>query len=404
MYTPKRSTGERGAVSLFIVIFTALLVTTITVAFVRIMIQTQELATTSDLSKSAMDSAQAGVEDGKRAIVTYREHCLSGAAAGTAECVKLAKALNDGSRCDTIQQSGIAGNPDAKEVMIQQTEGDVELQQAYTCVKVTLNTVDYVGTFVPNMSRLIPLKATGPYDTVTIEWYSQSDLQSASTGDGGSTGKVDLGTDTSLPTLASWPTSRPALLRAQLIQHGSSFQLSDFDSRGAEAERDAATLFLFPLAGIPDTDGTNLDFSADVRSPHTSGALQPVSCNKDFSTSGAAGLYACKATIRLPNPVGETDPGKRTAYLRVSALYNAASSFRISLQNGAVPTTFSSVQPLIDSTGRANDMFRRIQSRIELDASSVPYAEAAVDLSGSLCKAFLVTDKPEDYNPGACDN
>ena len=174
-------------------------------------------------------------------------------------------------------------------------------------------------------------------------------------------------------------------------------------ARFQEAERDAATLFLYPLAGIPDADGTNLDFSADVRSPNTSGALQPVSCNKDFSTTSTGGQYACKATIHLPNPVGETDITKRTAYLRVSALYNAATSFRISMKNGDKPAIFSAVQPLVDSTGRANDLFRRIQSRVELDATSAPYAEAAVDLSGSLCKSFRVTDDPNDYKPNSCD-
>lgn len=396
--------GQRGAVSLFVVIFTALLITTITVAFVRIMIQAQEQATADDLAKSAMDSAQAGVEDAKRAIVTYREHCLSGAGAGTTECVNLTRALTNGTQCTTIQQAGIAGSPDDKEVLIKQTEGDAALQQAYTCVKIQLNTVDYVGTLVPNTSRLIPLRATEPFDTVTIEWYSQSDLQSAAVDDsGGNGGAIDLATDTTLPRLAQWPNNRPALMRTQLIQYGSSFQLSDFDARGAEAERDAATLFLYPLAGIPDADGTNLDFSADVRSPNTGGALQPVSCNKDFSTTSAGGQYACKATIHLPNPVGETDIAKRTAYLRVSALYNAATSFRITMKNGDKPAIFSAVQPLVDSTGRANDLFRRIQSRVELDATSAPYAEAAVDLSGSLCKSFRVTDDPNDYKPNACD-
>lgn len=397
--------GERGAVSLFIVIFSALLITTISVAFIRIMIQGQQQATANDLAKSAMDSAQAGVEDAKRAIVTYRANCLSGAAVGTTECNNLARALADGTHCDTLQQAGIVGEPDPESGgwLVEQTEGDKALQQAYTCVKVQLNTVDYVGTLAPSTSKLIPLKATGPFNEVTVEWYSQSDLQGSSVDDsGGSETKIDLGVDTSLPKLAEWPENRPALLRTQLIQFGETFQLSDFDQRGAEPDRSAATLFLYPFAGIPDADGTNLDFTADVRTPHTSGALQAVTCDKDFSVSGTSGQFACKATIRLPNPIDETDVSKRTAYMRVTALYNAATSFRVSLVNNAAPVTFSSVQPLIDSTGRANDLFRRIQSRIELDTSSVPYVEAAVDLSGSLCKTFLVTDNPDEYDPGEC--
>jgi len=79
-----------------------------------------------------------------------------------------------------------------------------------------------------------------------------------------------------------------------------------------------------------------------------------------------------------------------------------STSFRVTLANGSEPVVFSSVQPEVDSTGRANDLFRRVKSRIELDSSSIPYVEAAVDLTGGLCKTFRVTDRAEDFDPGAC--
>lgn len=400
---------QSGAVSLFIVIFSALLITTITIAFVRVMIQGETQATMNNLSKNALDSAQAGIEDAKRAIVMYRSQCLGSSNDATSPlCVKLAAALTNGTKCDTIQQSGIAGVPGDSEVLIQQNAGDTQLMQAYTCVKVQLNTTDYVGSLAPNTSRLIPLKSDSPYDQITIEWYSQSDLQNGQSGDSAADSKVNLGLDASLPKLADWPSNRPALMRVQLIQYGSSFNLSDFDNNQTvtpgNTTSDNATLFLVPSSvGL-----STMSFNDDVRQSHTSNALEQVRCDPDFSMTSTTSRYACKATIQLLNPIRSTDSSNRHAYLRINELYNTTTSFRVTMSQDSGPNSgpvlFSSVQPLVDSTGRANNFFRRIQSRIDLDGSSIPGSEASVDLTGSLCKTFLVTDQPVDYSPGDCQD
>lgn len=386
--------NERGAVSLFVVIFAALLITTITVAFVRLMLQSQQQATMNDLSKSALDSAYAGVEDAKRAIVAYRQHCGNGGdGAGTDECNRLAAALTNSNTCDTIQRSGIPGVSGEKEILVKQTEGDEILQQAYTCVKVQLNTQDYVGSLTPNTSRLIPLKSTGAFTQVYVEWYSQDDLQNADSGGG-----IDLADNTKLPRLADWPKNRPALLRVQLIQFGGSFNLSDFD-REQNGQMNSATLFLMPSTVGRDT----VSFADDVRQSNTSGALQQIRCKQNFSVNSTDGQYACGAFIQIPDPIGG-NPANRQAYLRISQVYNPSTTFRVCLQDCDLANTvmFSAVQPIVDSTGRANDLFRRIKARVELEGSSIPPVEAAVDITGSLCKTFLVTDRPEDFTPGSC--
>lgn len=394
----KMRQAERGAVSLFIVIFTALLITTITVAFVRTMIQNQQQATANDLSKSALDSAQAGVEDAKRLIVYYRQHCAS--ATATTECQKLAD-LMKGDRCNTLQQAGIASGD--KEVIIKQSEGDEALQQAYTCVKVLLNTIDFIGTVSPDASRIIPLDADGVFNQVTVEWYSQEDLQGALADDGSSNeAKIDLYNgleqSPSLPKLSEWPKTRPALLRAQLVQFNGDFALSDFD-KTTDSKMNTASLFLMPsLAG-----SNTINFSDDFR--QTQGSLNPeqIACNKDFSATSSGGQYACKVTINLPIAVNADDNMSRSrAYLRIGEFYNSNTTFRVTLSSTTSgPVRFRGIQPIVDSTGRANDFFRRVSSRIEL-GSSVPYVENAVDITNNLCKAFLVTDT--SYDAGDCTN
>lgn len=403
MNTQKAYSREQGVVSIFIVIFTALLVTVISVSFVRQMIQTQQQAITADLSQSAYDSALAGVEDAKRLLVTYQRECIQSAPPAE-RCATLERLLRVENPCNTMQQAGLEGGPTDKEVLIKKTEGDSALDQAYTCVKVMVETNDYVGSVNSDGSRLVPLKGAGNFNEVVLEWYSQVDLRNSD----GSSGekRIDLpesSTGYELAKLDDWSRdrNRPSIMRAQLIQFGSSFRLSDFD-KNSDGTSNARTLFFYPTTAGHDDSVSPADFATDTRLAQTAGVLQPVACDRNFSSTTSDKNYACRVAIRLPNAVGATD-GTRTAYLRLDPVYNSLTHFSVSLKNNGTLVKFKDVQPLVDSTGRANDLFRRVQSRVELENDTFPYPEAAVDITGSLCKTFLVTDKPSDFSPGLCD-
>lgn len=379
---------ESGAVSLFLVIFAMLLITVVTLSFIRLTLNDQQQASASDLSQSAYDSALAGTEDAKRALIYYRTVCATGDAAKCSE----AEANLNSADCNIGLTNVVDSIVPNKEVQVQQSQAgntnDKALNQAYTCVKMKLQNNDYLGSVAANTSKLIPLKSTTPFTTVKIEWYTAEDL-------GGINKTVNLlryeNAQTSQPlyTQANWVASRPSLMRTQLMQFGSSFTLDQFDSSNI-THSNANTIFLYPTGntGTASSITDNLVLAEkDIRKTPT-GSPKPVHCSGNLSGGG----YACSVTLILPQAIGASD-NNRTAYLRLTPLYNGA-HFRISLGGGAL---LDGVQPSIDSTGRANDQYRRVESRVDLQDTNFPFPEAAVDLTGNLCKDFLVTDQAADF-------
>ena len=86
---------HKGGVSIFIVVIVAVLVSIVSVSFLRLMLRDQEQASRLDLSQSAYDSAQAGVEDAKRFLHRYQQECGGGVNLATDTCKKMQTALNN---------------------------------------------------------------------------------------------------------------------------------------------------------------------------------------------------------------------------------------------------------------------------------------------------------------------
>lgn len=386
-----RQSTQSGAVSLFVVIFAALLMTVVTVSFVQLMIKDQQQATTSDLSQSAYDSAQAGVEDAKR-LLLLDQSCRNNSAASTVNCAAITSAVtpqpgNLETDCDSLAKSGIVGETN-HETIIQQNAGDnaSKLDQAYTCVKLAVNTDDVTLPLGLNGSAIVPLRGVGTFDSIELSWFSKADV--AASDSNPVIGFPSTGPSVSLPQVGSkWQSNYPALLRTQFMQTGTNFKLSDFDNSQA-GKSNANTLFLYPSAnGVQK----NLDLAVlDARQSPTN-VPQQVKCNSSFLD----GQYACTATINVPVPI-DGDTANRNAFLRLSALYNSA-NFKVRLKNGSSYVQFNDVQPIVDSTGRANNMFRRVQARIALQ-NNFTYPGAIVNIAGDLCKNFTITDSDSGYN------
>ncbi len=379
---------------MFVVIFAMLLISVTTISFLRIMLTDQQQAADNDLSRSAYDSATSGVEDAKRAMLRYQKYCATSSASNCA----LANAKIASNFCNVgvrFQASNIStpvtGN-EAEEPIVQYS-GDNALQQAYTCVTMQLNTNDYVGSISEGESKLVPLIGVSDFSAVTVKWFSKNDLSTPTnvTEPAGAASR-------NLPAQSAWGANTPSLMRAQLMQFGSDFTLPQFDAVTAAGQSNANTVFLYPVTSavgannlsFADRDFRAVEGSADGL-PASSTGPAPIRCLANIADGG----YSCTANITLPDKIGA---GTRTAFLRLSALYNAT-HFQVLLDGGAVQ--FKEVQPIVDSTGRANDVYRRVASRVDLYDTNFPYPDASVDISsGNFCKDFSVTDT--QYIAGSC--
>lgn len=364
----KRST-EAGGVSLFIVIFTAIIITIITVGFTQFVIRNQQQTAQNDLSDRAYDSAMAGVEDAKRVLVAYTNACN----AGTAECTRLAGVINAGG-CDTIARAGIAAT--TVDTNTETTVGDPSDNQAYTCVKIQMQTSDYEGDVKANDSTVVHLRGAGNFSRIKISWFSKADADNAAT-----VSVYQPPVPLQLPPASSWQAQYPPILQAQYIPASAS--LTSLDT-------DAKTAFLYPVRGGADTVFNLADDQR--RAGGAKGfAPQPALCTATYSTVGGA----CSKTLQVPTATSD-------AYLQLGALYNDT-SFIIELQDGSGNTVkFDGVAPSVDSTGRAADVFRRVDARVKVGGVSLPAPVMATQ--GSLCKTFTLDDAANGnpYSSGSC--
>jgi len=385
---------QRGGVSIFIVIFTSLMITVVTTSFVQLMVQNQQQASNNDLSQSAYDAALAGVEDAKRLLVKLDNCERANDAAGDAcvtDVMKSIRALDGRDECHTTDRVA-SKDPTTGEFIV----GDPSLNQAYTCVKIDLNTPSVGATLRANEgSKTFRLKADQPFDQIKVSWFSQNDLKVLNGNESVEPEKIeDPQLPTSLPQDADWDDNdfAPPILRTQLVQFkNKNLNLSEFKAEGSPNSR---TVFLYPQLGSIDTGAKDYLSVSDNRLGGTSADNNPkvVTCDRN------AVEYLCSVLLNIPN---QTAGGEREAYLQLAALYNQT-SFKIELRDSSAPVgsneiKFSNVQPTVDSTGRASSLFRRVKAQVSIREIPLPPPDAALYVNGDVCKSSFVTDRKTDF-------
>ena len=364
---------KKGMASLYLVAFTTLLLGIVTMSFTSIMINERKEASNSDLSQSAFDSALAGIEDAKTAILMY-ETC-SGTNAptsitvnkGTRNCAAISAAMSEGLKkndCDTIQKVISGDKNKTGEVKISE-----DLDQAYTCVPISEASPTYQSTLTENTrSRVVNAGdkivkeegGAGYADIVGIElqWYtSETELgldpdlkyMEADIDSNGGLNIRPLGTKNQ--ATGSYP-----IVNFELFQTDEQYTMAELDLNNASnTGTDHAMITLYPEEGAkvinddkdPDGKGTFvsakdlLDASnkSNTAAQENSVVPKPVSCDYE---SGAH----CRATIQLPATYrgGTTEYGKT-----VTKNVEADWSYDGNLCGGSPnPTISDGVRPGVD--------------------------------------------------------
>ena len=378
--------SERGAVSIFMVIFVALVVSVMTVAFVRLALRDRELATNQDLSQSAYDAALAGVEDGKRALSKYY--------AASDKTVPPYNRVNTPAQSSCDDVNVLLGNPSGPRRI---ESGCADVEQAYTCAQVSNRVNDFRISLQQDEQVLFPLPNNAT--RVLIEWAHVSD-----DGRGGATPySIPTGTTapSTLPTQASWSEGRPAVLETQLIQAGATFDLESFN-RESSGRSNANTLFLYPV-NLPSF--LPIPFTTDARRAPTAARPTAAQCTPTPNTNGD-GTYSCAASITLPSAGKSGSVAAR--YLRLSPRY-IGNTVKVTALSGNTVLPLVDVQASVDVTARANDVYRRVSVRLDGPAVMYPGTSdgpaAAVNIRGNLCKVFRVSTDLNDYisNATTCE-
>ena len=388
---------KKGGVSIFIVIVVGVLVSIMSASFLRLMFRDQEQASKLDLSQSAYDSAQAGVEDAKRFLRIFRAACGpsgTGIFEGvTHNCNAMRGAIQNES-CYTLATAGI-GNPNG-ETIIQTTSGaggasnDASLNQAYTCVKLRMNTADFLGRTNDGSPSVINLKGTAAFDRVRIRWHSRENMTN-----GNNIALDSLSNPSVRPRIDSrnWRNqNRPAILKAQFYGYipGVGGSSSIMDTPYPDDGNGASEILFYPTNNTSALSSNVSNMPMVRRNESSSQATTDYTFTRCSDRMDAnSNAYACETTVNIGRSVDPRD----VLYLRLTPLMND-SNFRVELLNGNTVVDFAGVQPRVDSTGRANTQLRRVESRIGFNDTSFPVPLFSAQTESNeepICKEFSVT-------------
>lgn len=352
---------EQGIVSILSVIFFIILMSIITISFLRIVTDEQTQVLQDDLSKGALAAARSGVEDAKRAMLL----CRSKPAADQPQCYSdLSNQTCPGvfGSATMVGDLGLSQNADGS---IRVGDPTNDNNQRYTCVTISRATPDYQGIASDGLGTFIPLRTAAPggFNQVRISWHETARDGPAAIPPAGS---ISLNTN---PRRTEWQNGvgvrYVAMPRIQLVQFDTAQPLS--------AQQDSSVgSFL-----VPNSSGSQ---TVIVSAVTQNGMPKRAAVN---CTTPQAG-FMCTAVLNLNFAQLPT-----AQYFMLLKTQYGTPHYKVELLNSGTVASLDDVQPEVDSTGAAANVYKRIISRIEYQADTF-FTSNSIESGSSVCKDFSV--------------
>ena len=350
---------ETGAASLLVVMFMTIILTIVTIGFLRIALNEQRISTDDDLTSRAFFEAESGIEDARRAI----QETLSGT---------LTDAQLNADNCDVPTPARYT------DVLSSTAEFDI----GYSCML-----IDYTPESIrsdlssANQTRqyqIIPINEGGGTTNIRnirLQWHMDAP---APTGDGDVGAGVNLrGNQTNIPRYGNW--SFPAMMHVSFINYpAGNFGRADIID---------SDMWISPGNGSGSTNPQRIFNGGGSNSinPSVDGEVLVASCannNNDFS---------CTMDFFF-----NSLPPSRRLEVRITNLYRPTSlEMTMTAVNGD-PLLFDEAQAVVDVTGRAGAVYRRVEAVLDLSTPDL-LPEFAIQTASDICKDFAFTDDPLQF-------
>ena len=326
---------QAGFISIITVITLSILLSLLTLAFVKVMNRSMRQTLDTQLSTQANYAAETGINDAIKAIISNP----AGIAADDTDCAPTPISATANVTNQAQLGSGAAG----------------AAAEAYTCQLISSGVKDVLATITDQTARIYPVKTDiVNASNVVIEWEDQATKSNFNTG----------AADSYQP-LGSWPANAPAMLRVTLFTPCPG-GCADFNR--SALINNQKNFFIKP--------GTVANATLNYSDADGTASLS------DCQNINNGRPFACKITINL---TGINTSQSNALFMKISPMYGSASVRFMGNNATGSPLAMYGAQYRIDVTGKANDVYRRLEVRLPLAS----YVNPGTGIeSANVCKKF----------------